>query len=375
MGKKSNAKKLSREVPVIQTKKDSKKALKAMKAFSKVKEHAKKYVNKQTIFGGVLTLIMLTLLISVGFLLFNKAFKPQPIAKILPSDRVIAALEINTNFEHSQVIKTMDLLKRYPEYSKTTLLKYIETKFGVNYDQDLKPWLGRSIGMAFMDSQKEKGSVYELYFAEINNEQKALQFFNKNKKVNYGGHDVYTIKPTAYVTFINNYVFISPGEDGIYELIDAENDGKPTLYDSDKYRRIDDNLPVNKVAFLYIDFEKINNGFIKYFPAISEQNMSIEVLAQFFKIFKSEGFALIALDNNFVVQSFLSLDANKMKNSEFITFKEKYKARLTDFVATDTLAFWGGKNLEYQMKRIFWIRCEFSDGYSALVQERICFSC
>lgn len=350
MGKKSNAKKKGSKIIEQQQKKEVKKT--AKKETTTIKERIKRRVNKQAIFGGVLVLIMVSLLVMVGFLLFNKAFKPASVAKMLPGKNVIAVLEINSNFEHNQVIKTMDLLKNYPEYSKDNLLKYIETKFQLNYDNDLNPWLGRSIGVALLNSAKEEGAMNKLYFAEIGNKENAKQYFNKGNKLSYLGHDVYSLQLPVYVVFLDDYVFISSEEKAIYELIDSQRDGDESLYSSGEYRRIDDNLPINKVAFLYLDFQKINNGFIQNFPILSEQGLSIESFAPFFSIFKSEGFAFIAQDDNFIIQSFLSLDPEKLEGSQYISFKEKYNAELMDYVATDSLAFWGGINLEYQLKRI-----------------------
>ena len=348
MGKKANVKKGSKEINKPQSKPHPKREIK--KELLKIKEHLKLKVNKQAIFGGALVLIMLSLLVAVGVLLFSKAFKPESIAKILPEKNVIAILEINSNFEHNQIIKAMDLLKNYPEYSKENLLKLVETKFNVSYENDLKKWMGRSMGTAFLTSDKEAGGINQFYFAEISGKENIKKFLSKEPKINYGGYEIYAMKQPLYAVSIDDYLIVSQKEEAIYELIDSLQGTR--LYYGDKYRRIDDNMPINKTAFLYIDFEKINNGFIKNFPVLSEKGLSIESLTPFFKIFKAEGFSLIALNDNFVIQSFLSLNPENLEDSQYILFKEKYNAGLTKYVATDALAFWGGKNLEYQLKRM-----------------------
>jgi hypothetical protein len=346
MGRKSKSKKINANTLLQPIKKESKKS--AVKA----KEQPKRRVSKQAIFGGVLVIIMAALLVMVGFLLFNKAFRPASIAKIIPGENVVAVLEINSNFQHSQIVKGTELLKNHKEYSKENLLKYIETQFQVVYETDLKPWLGRSMGVVFFSSKKEEEATNKLYFAEIASQENAKKFLSAGNKLNYEGYEVYTLKSALYAVIIKDYVFVASEEKDIYELIDAQKDRGQSLYASEKYRKIDDNLPVNKMAFFYLDFEKINNGFIKNFPVLSEKGLSIESFSPFFKIFKAEGFALIAMDNSFVIQSFLSLDAEKLENSQYITFKEKYHAKLMDYVSADTLAFWGGINLEYQLKRM-----------------------
>ncbi|MDD3862055.1 MAG: DUF3352 domain-containing protein, partial [Candidatus Gracilibacteria bacterium] len=318
---------------------------------AKVKEVAKKVMNKQAIFGGVLVLIMLSLLVMVGFLLFNKAFKPASIAKIIPGKNVIALLEINSNFQHSQIIKGTDLMKNHQEYSKENFVKYIETQFKVNYETELASWLGRSVGVVFLSSEKENGAMNKLYFAEMSEKESAKQLFSKGEVISYEGAEIYFVKENFYATFVGDYVFISAEKSAVKEFIDSQKDKGERLYSFQKYRKINDNLPINKIAFVYLDFEKINNGFIQNFPILSEKGLSIESLSPFFNIFKAEGFALIAMNNNFVIQSFLSLDAEKLESGQYIASREKYHARMMNFVSTDALAFWGGVNLEYQLKR------------------------
>src|SRR3989338_8734967 len=118
--------KTEEKTPPVLEKKDS------SKKFQKVKKIVKE-INRKALFGGVLTIIMLVILVSVGYLLFQKAFRAQPIAKLLPEDDVILVLEINTNFDHNQLLKTFGLLKNNPQYSKEKLIEKIENQFIVDY--------------------------------------------------------------------------------------------------------------------------------------------------------------------------------------------------------------------------------------------------
>ncbi|MBI4232331.1 hypothetical protein HY605_03805, partial [Candidatus Peregrinibacteria bacterium] len=149
MGRKSKTKKIIRELveeKALFAKKKSKKELKeelkkakdikaiddkskkAQKKKDAVAGIAKKLkLNRQKLMGAALSAIMLVILVAVGYLLFQKAFKAAPIARILPAETTIATVEINTNFEHNQLIKTFAQLKNYPEYSKESLIKKAET--------------------------------------------------------------------------------------------------------------------------------------------------------------------------------------------------------------------------------------------------------
>lgn len=346
MGRKSKSKKINVTKAAQKDKKSTKKTT------SKSKEQPKKKINKQAIFGGILVIIMIALLVMVGFLLFNKAFKPSSVAKIIPGKNVIALLEINSNFQHSQIIKGTELMRNHQEYSKETFIQYLEAKFQINYETDLTPWLGRSVGVVFFNSEQEDGAMNQLYFAEVAGKESAKKFFASGKVLNYEGTEFYELKEGFYSVIIDDYVFISDQENSINELISAQNEKGETLYSSEKYRKINDNLPVNKIAFVYLDFEKINNGFIQNFPVLSEKGLSIESFTPFFGIFKAEGFALISANDSFIIQSFLSLDADQLAGSQYIAYKEKYHANLMNYISTDALAFWGGINLEYQLKRM-----------------------
>lgn len=309
-------------------------------------------VNKRKLFGGILATIMLAILISVGYLLFQKAFKAQPIAKLLPTDSTVALIEINANFEHNQLLKTFNLLKNHPEFSKEKLIEQVEKYFSVNYTNDLKPWIGRQIGMAVLNS-KSDGKIAKIYFAEVLDQQNALNFFGRYHPTEnvYANKKTFKVDGPFYLTYIDDYLVFSETEQDIYDLIDFQSNKNEKLYNSPKYRKIDNNLPLNRTAFLYLDSGKINSGFLKQFPFINSQGLSAEVLYPILKLFDAEGVCLIAMEDAFSLQSFISLGGDTSKNSEYLSLNGKYKGNLAQYLPPDTLAFWGGENIEHQIKR------------------------
>jgi hypothetical protein len=333
--------------PVLDKKEPSKK-------FQKVKKIVKE-INRKALFGGVLTIIMLVILVSVGYLLFQKAFRAQPIAKLLPEDDVILVLEINTNFDHNQLLKTFGLLKNHPQYSKEKLIEKIENQFIVDYESDLKSWFGRAAGVVVLNSKKDKEKLNIAYFAEVMSQEKLDEFLIRRnaKKENYKNFSMYEIDGPVYMTLVENYVFVSKEKEANYELVDSQ--AQTRLYESKEYRKIDNKLPLNKSAFIYIDFRKINNSFFKHFSFLGEQGLSTEILKPFLKTFTSEGIALVAMDNNFALQSFLSLDEKIAENNSYTAFENKYSANLTAYMPEDILLFWGAENLEFQLNKILHI--------------------
>ncbi|MBI4975438.1 DUF3352 domain-containing protein [Candidatus Peregrinibacteria bacterium] len=237
-----------------------------------VKKSNKKFAfikaRKHKIFGGMLALIMLLILGYVGFLIFQRAFRPEPIAKFLPQDKVMAFIEINSNFDHQQVKKTFDLLSKYPELSKEKLIEKAEGKFLFSYERELKPWLGRNIGMAFFSDNSM------VYFGEVfsgKNAKKFLASKNSYLKTNYKDRDFYMSPTGGNFVFIGDYLFFSEKKSTLEYLVDFNNDRKNSIYSSREYGKMASNLPLNKAGFLYLNFNElrksnlIQNEFLKTF--------------------------------------------------------------------------------------------------------------
>ncbi|MFH1533705.1 MAG: hypothetical protein ABID64_02130 [Nitrospirota bacterium] len=331
MGKKSKAKKERREkdkAPKKKVKKEEKKKSKIKK--SKIK------ISKKQILGGILALIMIAILVSVGYLLFQKAFKPRPIAQLLPAEQTIAIVEINSNFDHNQFTKTFTLLEGHEEYSAKNLIKLLEEKFLVDYDSEIAPWLGRVVGVAVIKSP-EREQVDLVYFAEVFSETNAKKYIEDSKV------------DGRTKALLSEYIIISDNEEVIKEL---QTPSGKRLYDSESYRRIDDNMPLNKAVYFFVNFNKIDADFFQAFPFLSEKGLSVETVQPFMSLLDSEGLALVALDDKFAIQTFISLNRAVLQDSKYIDFKEKYSANLSEYVDANTMAFWGGENLEYQVKRM-----------------------
>ena len=384
MGRKSSTKKIVRELVKEKQKREKEKGLlKKKKSKQELKEEAskaakkkhKKNVKKKSstkskfnlptldlsnfkfekpqIYGALLTLIMVTLLITVGFLVFKQAFRPTPIAKYLPANQTVFFLELNSNLEHQQLIRSFEILEKYPNYSLEALTEIFEKQFVVNFETEIQPWLGRNSGLALLHSQEHDNQINHLYFAETSDSTKAEIFLQERAAVKpHASHKIYLLPEGREALILDNYLFLSPSEDALAELIDHHQSDSPTLYNSKPYRRTANNLPFNNIAFAFINFQRINQSFLEAFPALTDNELSFELIQPMLNLFQAEGFALVALEDKFALQSFLSLSRDKVQDANYINHHERYRAELTRFVADDALIFWGGKNLEYQMKRL-----------------------
>ncbi len=352
MGRKSNRKKQVRELD------EEKKKSKVKKQTSKKKTTAKKLpklkLDRQQVFGIVLSAVMLAILVSVGYLLFQRAFKPQSIAKFLPADNTILTLEVNSNLEHQQLAQGFGLLKNYPDFSKDGLIKMFESEFLLNYQTDIKPWLGRQIGLALVKSNKQEGGLFTYYFAEIVTPESALKFLkDKSVQSTYGNQNVYLMTDGPEVTFLGNYMVLSNQEGAIAEIIDFQSSKDDHLYATKEFRQIRNNLPVNNLAYFFLNFQKLDeNAFKMILPFLYEKGIAAEIVDPLIELFSAEGMTLVALEDKFVIQSFLSLDSDSLIDSDYLGLDLKYTADLAEYASPEVIAFWGGQDLDYQLKRM-----------------------
>ncbi len=348
-GKKQKSQKGEGEIK--SSKKQEKKSL-------EIKKNAKELLqkHKKRIFAGLFAVIMIAILVSVGFLLFQKAFKPQPIAKYLPEKNTVATLEVNINKADHQIKKTADLLGNYPEYSEETVKNYIKSVFKLDYERDLSLWTGRSAGVAVMNFEGNDNTT-TIGFAEFISKTNLDAFLEKYspERDEHNGYPLAKIKidgEVFHLTTIADYLFVSMDGVTIKKIIDSRLNKEPSLYNSARYRRIDNNIPINKVAYLYINYEAVTDSFFKHFPFFGEQGISMDNMKALMGLFKAEGIALIARDKNFTIQSFLSLrDSVADEKVTYLSSQKKYKGELLSYIPEEVILFWGGENLNSQTQK------------------------
>jgi hypothetical protein len=378
MGRKSTAKKKRRIQE--QKKEESEKKIKEQKKTSKKKKIKKeepvkerKPLPKQKIFGGLLSAIMLTLFVYVSMLLFSSAFRPTPLAEILPEDQTVAFLEINTNIDHTQLVKAKELLQE-TDSSIDEKLSLIEDLINTSVDENIKPWLGRQLGLAeLLYSKGEEGeALATVYFVETIGKQQTestLEMIADNNLSEFedtgseaGKISKLTLRNPSedrsqdhqiYTAFIGNYLVIAPDTPvGLDILLKAQTEGYPKVADSAKYEEVYDKTPFNKIAFIYLNFDHEQSSLMQKYGVYTESKLLNSAVQPFALIFNSEGLALTAKDNYFEIESFMNLEESFLGANRFVTYQENYDADLTQFTPENLDVFWGGKNIERQIKRI-----------------------
>lgn len=317
------------------------------------KQEQKKQEKQQKFIGGITVAVAFLVLIFFGYLIFQKAFRAMPIAKILPADDTVAFVEINTDLEHNQYLKAMDLIADHMDFLDEKYVQRLELLWGINFETTIRPWLGRQMGMALINSSQNSSVAHLLYFAEIGNQELLQEKLDDNAEVrDYKGFDVYVTEPSAYMTVLKGHLVVSVEEVGLHTLIDGYLGESQKLYYTSKYRRIDDNAPLNAVSDVYIDFDLVDEGSLSYFPFLTENGINMEIMNSVKALFDAQGMSLVALDEQFALQGFVSLDRGNFSGSRYIDSKIKYDAKLANYVQQDALAFWGGEDFGSQITRL-----------------------
>lgn len=353
MGRKSSTKKIVRELTKEKHEKEKSSKIPKPSRLKKPNISLRLKIQRHQIYGTILVVIMISILVSAGYLIFQRAFRSQEIAKFLPAQQTVFTFEVNFNPEHNQLMKTAKILEKYPDYSVEGLKGLLQEEFQVNFDTEIAPWLGKNLGFAVLNSAKTPGEIFTAWFLEADDVDQAAQWLKQNASTQpYNDNEIYLLQNGKRLAFIEEYLFLSKDDKVLKELIDFADSGKETLFDENTYLRAKNNLPFNYVAFAFINFKNIGDDFFANFEPFKKKNITLETVRPFLKFFDSEGLALIALDEKFALQTFLNLNSEEVENVDDFEKREKYKADLAAYVREDALIFWGGNNLENQLKRL-----------------------
>lgn len=319
-------------------KKQKNKVLKksVIKAAEKLKKHSPKIKNALIVLTSGLLLLFLTWMIVL------RAFGPSPVAKILPADRTVGFLELNMNQGNNQFSYLTKLLSK-KEFDSTDFLKKTSQLFQLDFSNQIKPWLGRNAAIALINN-RESADYY--WFFEIGNKNVFNKFLISFPLDNKG---IGKINEKNYFLPKNEYLIIAEKPE-ILEIFNMKSSFDP-LYRDSKFRRIDDNLPISRLGFYYINFDQINEKSLKKIPYFNEKNISPELIAGTKQLFNSDGGAIIALKDRIAVQNFLSIKKDDYSNT-LTSFNPKYRANLSTFVSGDAIAFWGGMDFSEQLTRV-----------------------
>ena len=304
--------------------------------------------------------VMLSLIgvFAIGFIawfLFGKLFRPQSLADLVSADRTIAIAEVNIDFQNDQLKKFDQLFAKYPVLQTQTLIGAVNLFSGFNYSTDLKPWLGRKVGVVL------NKDFSPTLFVEVLDQQKALSFIqnqsmqtpqNVFQTLNYKDKKIYStnIKVPLVFTTINNYLVFAKDQAAVQSTIDDFESGAH-LGSDDYYQKVANNLPSSNLAFVYLSNKNLYAA-LQAAPAIfAAHSDELKKFKSFFDLFVGEGAVLISGNNNLVVQSFEAVDKSKLQGKALLSFDQSYRGNLLSFVANDSIFLAGGHDLSRELQR------------------------
>jgi hypothetical protein len=140
---------------------------------------------------------------------------------------------------------------------------------GLDFEKDIKPWLGRRLGVSVTGVRSRNDADFSLVIATKDSDkaQKAIDKANKNdkakeKKATY--RDVeYTIDPNDHAaTGVAEGWFVAGTQSGFKATVDTLK-SKKSLADSQAYKNATGKVPTNGLALFYVDSPKALDAFAR----------------------------------------------------------------------------------------------------------------
>lgn len=335
------------------------------------------------ILSALISVTFLLVLVFIGANLFKKAFSAIPLSELLPNDKIVALVEINTNADHTQMVKAENLLKN-SKYSLGNSIQNLNKRLSVDIEKDVKPWLGRNIGIAEMVLPEE--NLATMFFVETISRKASDEFLKKIAEKNlselkqedilqsfalrYPGEDR-SKDVRMYTAYLEDYIVFSPSDKAVRLVISKENKDAKKVASGEEYKKAQDNLPINRMASLFMDFGKSQDKLFQKYGSILPPELLDSAIKPFAALFSAESLCLTASDNSFIVKSFINLNSSYLKGNKYTSSKEKYTADLMDFVGQDAYIFWGGQNLEKQVKKMVAVLSEGVESVNKIFEEML----
>ena len=120
----------------------------------------------QKLKGALLALFGMVILIGIAYFLWIKLNRPEPLADFLPAKTTIALIEIDIDPNSSQVQQFFQLFQKHPVYQSSAIIQSLDTLIKPLEVEQMRPWLGRKIGIVFLQDPKTPGQILPALFLE-----------------------------------------------------------------------------------------------------------------------------------------------------------------------------------------------------------------
>lgn len=284
------------------------------------------------ILAGILGVLLLG-----AFLLYHYGnFGPPETVKLAPAD---TELFICVKPNLLQLRNFSNLQDIYQSNSETKavmeeLLKEFRQETDVDYELDIKPWLGKEAA-AFIPRQENPEELVAVI--QYKDREKARQFIKKLTKDEDTREEAYrgiavTCVEDDWVALTDGFMFIASNEELMHATIDRKlGKRSESLEDNYDYRKVEKSLPWNRSAFCFININEISNS-------LKQSNNYSDIPYELYNPYRCLGLSLSAQKQGIRCDYVLTFK----QIPEYMKNRNTQKAEVKEFLSLlpeDTLGF------------------------------------
>jgi Protein of unknown function (DUF3352) len=207
--------------------------------------------------GGVAALVAAVLILVLVVLPGGGSAAPATGAvRLVPADALVY-VHVSTDPDREETTHALDLVGRFPsvgslERRAVTSLRRFNRGTGVDFERDIRPWLGREAALALLNTTTaQTGSVFIL---DVRDQSKAREFLARlgepSATSTYHGATIQRFGGQAFA-FVSHY--LAAGTlDGVEAAVDAHAQPATSLASSGDYAAATTGEPAGRVADAYV---------------------------------------------------------------------------------------------------------------------------
>jgi len=317
----------------------------------------------------LLVIAVIAVVLLIKFLPFLLGGKPSA-PGLMPADvtayaSVKADLGDLAGFKHlAEIYGDMGQV----EDTLNELQDQMDDSMDITWENDIQPWLGTEVAIAFSDLQAAVEGYEEpnlVVMAQTRNKRASDDFVAKIvehleddgwvvDKDSYAGVDCYTLEPeweydpTLHLGTVKDFLVLTIDQDTFEDVIDTSKGRADSLEDNQRFNDVMSALPGDAVAYAIVDMEEIMAD------AIDEIERELEYggvslpneVTDLYGAFGAYGLALGVHEDGVQIDVVVSLDPDKMDTELFGPYQAGASPnRILDWIPEDALGFYSGQDL------------------------------
>ncbi len=322
-----------------------------VKNIVEIKDNGGKKIPRRKIFFKIFIIIFIILAVFAliaGYLYFNYSIAKDKTAELVPYEASLyGKLNIKSLIDFPGSDKPVALDGRM-DFVGNYLINAANNEifaYGLDFSQDVKPFLGENFSFSFIDSADDAGFVLLLEVLDVDalkNILSKIKFKSQLTEENYENIIIYKLSgddknSELYLSFLNSHLVVSKKRTGVAAVIDTFYGKRLNLAQNKEYHRASPWFLFNEIAYIYAkprEIDKLLN---------SESNL--------FNIWSA---ATYKIDSTFLAlkekKNGLLLDIS-LNGSDY-EFDGGLNNKLIDLLPANNSIFMAGKNLSKDWKEM-----------------------